>query len=150
MDIAPSRPPQLVRKSKAMTARQMLRLGLILLIAAGLAGAGYWFVHRNDLQVDSQRYQAVFLDNNQVFFGKLQNTNGAYLTLKNAYYVKGASQSTTDGQTTVSQPASTQLLKVSDTVYGPDDTMSIQSIKVLFWQNLKSDSKVAQAIDKQK
>jgi hypothetical protein len=150
MDIAPPRSPQVPKRSRALTNRQKVILGVITLVLALAGWVGYWFIHRNDLRIDTNQYQAVFLDNDQVFFGKLQNAKGEYLTLKNAYYVKSGEQASTDGQSAVSQSVSTQLLKVSDTVYGPDDTMSIQSSKVLFWQNLKDDSKVSEAINKQK
>jgi hypothetical protein len=150
MDIASPRPAQVSKRQKALTTRQKISLGLVVLVLALLAWTSDWLIHKNELRVDTNQYQAVFLDNDQVFFGKLQNTHGEYLTLKNAYYVKSGEQSSTDGQNAVSQPVSTQLVKVSDSVYGPDDTMSIQSSKVLFWQNLKDNSKVAEAINKQK
>lgn len=41
----------------------------------------------NDLSFTSE-YQAVFLDNGQVFFGKLSDTNSAYFTLHDVYYVQ--------------------------------------------------------------
>jgi hypothetical protein len=128
--------------------RQVMWLAVfLLLVVFGMTGL-HWFNHRNDLRIDSTKYQVVFLDNNQVFFGQLQSSKGNYLTLKNAYYVQGDAQTVTAEQKPAGQVESTKLLKVSDTVYGPGDSMSIQSSKVLFWQNLEDDSKVTQAIGK--
>ena len=42
--------------------------------------------------------------------------------------------------------ATTTLLKVSQQVYGPQDSIAIKSDQVSFWQNLRSDSKVTAAI----
>jgi hypothetical protein len=110
MDIAPQRPHQSFKKSKTFTYRQKLGIGLVLLILVIFVVGGRWFIHRNDLRVDTSQYHALLLDNDQFFFGKLQNTNGEYLTLKNAYYVKGADQLSSDGQTLVTQTPSMQKL----------------------------------------
>lgn len=94
------------------------------------------------------RYQAVFLDNGQVFFGKLKNTRGAYLKLENAYYSK--SQELPENATAEQKVATANnvsLIKVGDEVYGPENSLNIRAEQVLFWQNLTTDSKVAKAID---
>lgn len=97
----------------------------------------------------TDRYQAVFLDNGQVFFGKLKNVDGEYLVLEEAYYTKKADvpEDATDEQKAAIE-ANVSLAKVGSEVYGPETTMSIRSEQVLFWQNLTKDSKVAQAIEK--
>ena len=98
----------------------------------------------------TDRYQAVFLDNNQVFFGKLKNTTGKYLTLEEAYYTKAAEL---PADATAEQKAATEnnvsLVKVGSEVYGPENVLKIRSEQVLFWQNLSADSKVAKAIKAQ-
>ena len=97
------------------------------------------------------RYQALFLNNGQVFFGKLKNVNGKYLTLDNAYYSKSQEL---PANATAEQKAATSsnvsLVKVGQEVYGPENKMQIRADQVLFWQDLKSDSKVAKAIDSAK
>jgi hypothetical protein len=94
------------------------------------------------------RYQAVFLNNGQVFFGKLKNTNGTYLKLEKAYYTQ---KQDLPSDATAEQKAATannvSLVKVGDEVYGPEGNMNIRADQVLFWQDLKADSKVAKAID---
>lgn len=97
------------------------------------------------------KYQAVFLDNGQVFFGKLKNTSGTYLTLEKAYYTQ--KQDLPDGASAEQKAATSNnvsLVKVGDEVYGPEGVMRIRSEQVLFWQNLRNDSKVAKAIDSAK
>ncbi|HEX7484393.1 MAG TPA: hypothetical protein VF281_04570 [Candidatus Saccharimonadales bacterium] len=132
------------RSGLRMSQRQAIIISLVI-VALILGWFGLQtFLHRNEQRIDHSRYQAVFLDDGKVFFGKLQNSQGEYLTLSGAYY--------TQGQTGENEAPSTnvQLVKVGDETYGPESTMSIQSNKVLFWQNLKSDSKVTKAIDAQK
>lgn len=143
MDIA--RPAANVRRSQYRFTRRKMIIAVVItmVLIAGWFGLQA-FLHRNEERIDSNRYQAVFLEDGKVFFGKLQNTQGNYLTLTKAYY--------TQGQTGENETPSTsvQLVKVGDETYGPESTMSIQTNKVLFWQNLKADSKVAKAIDAQK
>ena len=38
------------------------------------------------------------------------------------------------------------LAKMGNELHGPDDSMSIAKDQVLFWENLKDDSKVVKAI----
>lgn len=94
-------------------------------------------------QPDRSRYQAVFLDNGQVFFGKLGNVNGTYLTLQEVYYTQNPSADATRQKVA---NGDVSLIKAGDEVYGPEDAMMIRAEQVLFWQNLKPDSKVSQAI----
>lgn len=145
MDIATRPNLNTRRPGSRLSPRQWAVVGLVVVaLVASWFGLDA-FMHRNEQRIDSSRYQAVFLDDGKVFFGKLQNVKGEYLTLKNAYYTQGQ-----DAKADQTAAANVQLIKVGDETYGPESTMAIQSDKVLFWQNLKADSKVSQAIDKQK
>jgi len=102
--------------------------------------------------VNKNEYQAVFLTNGQVYFGKLADVRGDYLALNNIYYlqVDSSIQSGTTAATTTaaatSSDSNVQLIKLGNELHGPEDSMQISSKQVLFWENLKSDSKVSQAI----
>jgi hypothetical protein len=114
---------------------------IVLVIMCGLA---YFLYSKSPVQkVDSSRYQVVYLSNGQAYFGKLQNTTGEYLMIKTPY----TAQSVQSGDKAAATDNTTTLLKVSAQVYGPDDSIAIKSSQVLFWQNLRSDSKVSQAIN---
>jgi len=89
--------------------------------------------------IQKDKYQAVFLDDGKVFFGDLVNKDGGYVMLKNAYYTKSANQEGEDG-------SQTALIEVGSESYGPDNSLMISRSKIQFWQNLKEDSQVAQAI----
>lgn len=94
-------------------------------------------------------YQAVFLANGQVYFGKLKNQNSQFSTLSDIYYlqVDNNSQIQPDNNTTSSSGKLT-LIKLGNEVHGPQDEMTINRDQVLFVENLKDDGKVAQAIKK--
>ena len=89
---------------------------------------------KNDF-IDSNAYQAVFLTNDQIYFGHLKNINPNYLILSDVYYVK------------VDQSGSGQLVKLgTGEPHGPKDKMIINQDQVLFWENLKFDSPVVKTI----
>ena len=92
--------------------------------------------------IDGSKYQVVYLTNGQAYFGKLQNTDGDFLVMKTPYIAQSVASSDEKSADTTQ----TTLLKVTDQVYGPDDSIAIKSDQVAFWQNLRDDSKVAQAI----
>ena len=140
--------------NKAITIKVPSLRKLLMIIGAVLLVLLSAFLVWNFLAADNpraDRYQAVFLDDNKVFFGKLKNISGAYLTLDNAYT---ATEQQLPADATKEQKAATanntSLLPVSAQVYGPENTLKIRAEKVLFWQNLKADSKVAKAINSAK
>jgi hypothetical protein len=96
-------------------------------------------------QIDSSTYQIVYMASGRAYFGKLQNTNGAFLVLNNPYTAQDVAPS--DASAPAGKQASTTLVKVSQQTYGPEDSMSLRGDQVLFWQNLRSDSKVVKAIE---
>jgi hypothetical protein len=117
--------------------------GLVLTLIVVLIGAmlAIMYVLPDGVRINSRGYQVVYLASGQAFFGKLQNTDGKYVVIKDAY--------TTQDQTGAQDNAQSQtaIVKVSQQVYGPEDSLSIKSDQVVFWQNLRSDSKIVQAIE---
>lgn len=98
--------------------------------------------------VDNSTYQAVFLTNGQVYFGKVSNVNNQFVDLDQIYYLQtqqtdseNASARLNDADTEV------QLIKLGNELHGPQDKMVISKQQVLFWENLKNDSRVVEAID---
>lgn len=107
-------------------------------------------------RVDTDSYQAVFLTNGQVYFGKLSDINSEYLQLSDVYYLQitqsqenqelqeGGNDANTDPQIT--------LAKLGSELHGPQDSMYISRDQVLFWENLrdKDNSRVIEAIENYK
>lgn len=115
-----------------------------------IAGAFLWGGKLFGLEkvISHNGYQAVFLSNNQVYFGKLEQTTPGHFTLKNVYYlqVQQAVQPQKDDANAQAAPQQASLSKLGNEVHGPEDTMFINNEHMLFWENLKDDSKVVQAI----
>lgn len=109
-------------------------------VLLGAAAAVYFFLPKGE-RIDRSGYQVVYMVNGQAYFGKLQNTTGDYLVIKEPY---SQQQVQSEGD---NEEAQTTLLKVSQQQYGPNEVMSLKSDQVLFWQNLRDDSKVATAIE---
>ena len=95
-------------------------------------------------------YQAVFLTNGQVYFGKLSQAGDDYTTLKDIYYLQvvqpplqGQQQ---PGQAQAQAQPQISLVKLGSELHGPVDEMKITKSQVLFYENMKDDSQVVQAI----
>lgn len=90
-----------------------------------------------EILVDPSTYQAVFLESNQIYFGKLRDIDSPYSILDEVYYVKLEGENITSGR----------LVKLGETEpHGPQNQMIINRDHILFWENLKSDSQVVQTI----
>jgi hypothetical protein len=115
----------------------LLMLGLVII---GGTLAALLFLPKGE-RVNAGGYQVVYMTSGQAYFGKLKNTAGDYLVLDTPYTAQDVKP---EGQEDAQ--ASTTLVKVSQQQYGPEEAMSLKADQVLFWQNLRDDSKVTQAI----
>jgi hypothetical protein len=101
--------------------------------------------------IDTKKQQAVFLTNGQVYFGKIKEINKQYIDLQNIYYLNVNQQvqpNQKDANGQQAQNNSISLVKLGCELHGPVDQMLINRDQVTFWENLKSDGQVAQAINK--
>jgi len=110
-----------------------------------------FFNNRNIVRLsnwaDVTKYQAVFLSNGQVYFGKVADVNSQTLVLENIYYLRSNSALQTGEATTTSQLSDNfALIKLGNEIHGPQDKMSINLNQVLFTEDLKDSSKVVEAI----
>lgn len=87
--------------------------------------------------IPHDKYQAVFLQGGQVYFGHMKDTGGAYVTLSSVYYLKEASE--------LSQ-SNLNLVKLGGELHGPEDTINIRKDAIAFWENMKDTSRVVQSI----
>lgn len=99
--------------------------------------------------VDSTKFQAVFLNGGQVYFGKIRSLNTKFITIDNIYYLRvnqqvQPNQKAASTDTTANQDVS--LAKLGCELHGPTDVMVINRDQVLFWENLKTDGQVSKAI----
>ena len=115
--------------------------GRIMLLVIGLAVIGYLF----SLVSGYFSWRAIFLTNNQVYFGHFWDLPfSSAITLHNVYYLEVAqpNQQLTDP----SQSQQLKLVRLGNEIHAPTDNMTIPMGQVLFWETLRSDSAVVAAI----
>jgi hypothetical protein len=102
-------------------------------------------------QQASSGYQAVFLTNGQVYFGKLSGMTASFATLKDIYYlqvttppIQGSQQDQAQAQQQAQQQIS--LVKLGEELHGPVDEMKLNRDQILFYEDIKEDGRVVKAI----
>jgi len=120
----------------------LLVVGLILMLVFGTKNTD------ESKYLNKDKYQAVFLNGGQVYFGKVGDFNSKFMTLTDIYYLRVNQQV---------QPGSTQstsndvsLAKLGNELHGPEDRMVLNRSEVQFWENLKDDGQVVKAITEYK
>jgi len=130
--------------------KQVLMVLLIILAVLSIAALALrvFLVRPSSSSIKSKEYQALFLTNGQVYFGKLTRPDDNYVELTDIYYLQtqAAQPSTTSSTTTTSTSQSLSLAKLGNELHGPEDAMFVAKDQVLFWENLKDSGKVVQAI----
>jgi hypothetical protein len=142
----PTSTMQMQQTSKNSNGMMMIII-LVLIVLLGFGGFYMWMKKSSGLQgVDTSHYQAVFLTNGQVYFGKLSSSSSKYLTLTNIYYLQAPNQVQQSDKQAQTPPTQLSIVKLGSELHGPQDSMFISRDQVLFWENLKDDGKVVQAI----
>ena len=101
-------------------------------------------------RVDKSKYQAVFLNGGInftistgqpiVYFGHITKMTDRYVVLRDVYYL-------TSDQDSQNNQNNSRLTKLGcQQLHSPYDEMVINRSQVAFWENLKDDGKVVQAI----
>ena len=121
---------------------------LILAVFNGLTSGSTKNFGRLSDWADFSKYQAVFLSNGQVYFGKVADANQQTLVLEDIYYLRSAKnlQLSEDQAAASTEADNFSLVKLGGEIHGPEDRMSINLSQVLFVEDLKPDSKVVEAI----
>jgi hypothetical protein len=94
--------------------------------------------------VQKDKYQAVFLNNGQVYFGNIRALSGKTLDLQNIYYLQTSGG--TETAAAASSSSNVSLVKLGCELHAPYDQMLINDDQVIFWENLKDDGQVVKAI----
>ncbi|MDP2629576.1 MAG: hypothetical protein Q8P45_02645 [Candidatus Harrisonbacteria bacterium] len=139
------------------SSRGLLTFIILLILVVVIGGAAYYASNGSQsantliaFDEGPSGYQAVFLNNSQVYFGKVSNFGQAFVTLEDIYYlqvnqvlqpIQGE-----DGQVTEQQVPDIQLVKLGGELHGPTDAMLINTDHILLIESLKEDSNVVTAI----
>lgn len=92
--------------------------------------------------IDPSKYYAVLLNNNAVYFGKLEGLGSSFPVLRDVFYIQSATNPETKAVTNV-------LVKRGKELHGPD-RMIINEKSIVFVEPVGADSKVAQLISEAK
>ena len=128
------------QKPKRSLTKKILFLILIGLIIAVIVS--WW---NGGLGVSGD-YQAVFFDNNQVYFGKISGLNSSFITLKDVFYLQINEQIQPVKKGQEPQPQFVLVKLGLREIHSPTDTMKINREHILFIEDLKSNSQVTQGI----
>lgn len=96
--------------------------------------------------VKNDKYQAVFLNNGQVYFGNIKNMDSKNLVLSNIYYLTQNTTTGSNGQQTAD--GNYTLVKLGcQQIHDPYDQMVINRDQVTFWENLQDKGSVVSKIN---
>jgi hypothetical protein len=87
------------------------------------------------------RYQAVFLSNGQTYFGRYIDRIGPYVKVEGAYYIQ---QTPTATENQPQSPPDSKLIRRGNELHQPLPYVLIAKSAILFVEDLKPDSAVAQ------
>lgn len=116
------------------------------LIAAIMLAASFTLVRYWDLTLPSlgrSTYQAVFLANGQVFFGRYYDRIGPYVKVVQPYYIQQSGDANDPAN-----PPQQKIVRRGDELHGPLPQMLVPRTSVLFVEDLADASPVTQFIAK--
>lgn len=105
------------------------------------------FEYLNDKLRARLRYHgwhAIFLDNSQVYFGKVNFVNKYEISIKQVYYLdseKGIKMPIGE------LPLNYKLIKLGNEIHAPEDNMMINRAHVVFTEAIRDQGKVRVAIE---
>lgn len=142
---------------KKIVKRIFLGVFVFMIIVALDQSYKFTSAFRNDIQTQS-KWQAVFLSNDQVYFGHLSQYGLNYWRLDNAHYIKVTKvpvapavpqdpKAKTNPQDQQPQFENrTSIVKISDDMHQPEETLYIPKEHILFWQDLQNSSSIVQTL----
>ena len=109
-------------------------------VVIAAAACSIAFAGHKGPQLDTP-YQAVALMNGQMFYGRMEGSDGDYVTLRDVFYIQGRQNPETKAVTSV-------LIKRGGEAHNPD-RMQINRQQVLLIEPVKTDSHIAKLIAEQ-
>ena len=120
---------------------------VVIVSAIAVVAKKNYMAHSNTLVgVKDDKYQALFLTNGQVYFGKISSAGKNTVKINDIYYLQVAQKVQPEESKQEAQATEPQLIKLGEELHGPEDEMFIERSQVSFWENLKDNSKVVEAI----
>lgn len=141
------------KKAKSRNTDRWLRMlnGVILVgIAILVAAVALSFTRNSSTNefklVNDKKYQAVFLNNGQVYFGHISSMDGKNLVINGIYYLTQNTTTGSNGQ--AATDGNYTLVKLGcQQIHDPYDQMVINRDQITFWENLQDNGKVVSSIN---
>ncbi len=131
-------------------AKKRVRAGLWIVIALGIIAVflallrGQGPVEQRQLPHSAESFQAVFLDNGQVYFGVLKSVNQDFFSLTDIYYLRaGTLQRAAPREEGLPE---LDLVKLGAELHAPRDEMLINKAHILFYEDIREDGEVMKLI----
>ncbi len=141
-------------ESSAKSSKKVFWVVLLLAVVFLVALGGYLWQNGFSLPIlgSGSSFQAVFLSNGQVYFGKLSDLNSNFPRLTDIYYLQvNQVLQPVQGQKTPQPTQQLSLVKLGTVeLHRPDDLMKINKDHIIFVENLVDESQVVQAIKRYK
>ena len=128
--------------------------GAALLVALVLGGIG-GFAYANKMEgeddvvamVEKTDYQAIFLTNGQLYFGKLSGEGTMHPVLTDIYYLQTQQTGVSANNTAPASPQ-VQLVKFGAEIQGAMDEMRLNPTQIMMIEDLREDGQVVTSIRK--
>lgn len=129
--------------------KKFIMIAVVAILIIVIGGLGWWGFQRMQgsasSSINANQYQALFLTNGQVYFGKLSSVDDKYVKLTDIYYLQ-VQQAVQPADKKAADQPQVSLAKLGSELHAPEDTMMVNRDQVLFFENLKEDGKVVKAI----
>ena len=124
---------------------------VLLVIVAGLiVGSQYNLFGKITNQTSQdENYEAIFLTNDQVYFGKIKGNEDGFVILEDIFYLR-AGQALAEQNESTEKESQVQLIKFGNELHGPTDQMKINKEQILLIETLRSDSQIIKLIKNHK
>jgi hypothetical protein len=119
---------------------------IIMVLLLVVLGVGGFFATKQIKSKNKDARQAVFLSNGQVYFGHVSHENSKWVILKEVFYLQVQQPLQPPKDAATNEQPQVSLVKLGNELHGPQDEMKIDRDDIIFIEDMKSDSKVNQAI----
>jgi hypothetical protein len=118
---------------------------LVLLLIIVVTGFASFIYNKRKIGVSNGTRQIVFLTNGQIYFGNLLTSQGDFVTLRDVYYPQAVDSLRPDPS---GLKKKITLQRLDEEIYAPDGNLNINKSQILYYENMRSDSKINDAINK--
>ncbi len=98
------------------------------------------------MSVNEEDWQAVFLSDGQIYFGKVVGETEDTVFLENIFYMKEKGSLHQGENNFNEQKKDVSLIKLGTELHKPTDRMRLNKEQIMFIEDLQNDSKIVRAI----